>query len=115
MAEAGIGNISFVQGDITALPELFADRPAPDAITGRMILVWVPERIAVLRACAEVVRPGGLVVFDEPDCVWDPAVPCPPLWGQAAQWFVEVVGRIGVELRMGPVLHSAFRTAGQWC
>ncbi len=112
VAEAGVGNVDFVHGDIAALSDVLAGRAAPDAITGRCILIWVPQRIEVLRACARLVRPGGLVVFDEPDLAGEPAMPCPPLWGQAMDWLTDVTARIGVEQRMGPMLYATFRAAG---
>lgn len=113
VAEAGIDNVTFLEGDVAALDDVLAAHPvAVDAVLGRLILMWVPNRQAVLRACARRLRPGALVWFLEPEITYDYAVPASPLWKQLYSWVQQTMEGLGVENRMGPKLHWAFREAG---
>lgn len=113
IADLGLANVTFREGDVAAVDELLADPPASvDAVIGRLILMWVPDRLAVLRACAERLRPGALVCFLEPDLTYDYAMPCSPLWAQVREWVLGALDGLGAECRMGPNLHRLFRDAG---
>ena len=81
VADLGLDNVTFVEGDVAAFGDLLDGRAAPvDAVIGRLILMWVPDRAAVLRTCAERLAPGALVWFLEPDLTYDYAMPASPLW-----------------------------------
>lgn len=113
VAEASLDNVTFVEANITALDEILAEHPGPvDAVLGRWILLWVPERQAVLRACARWLRPGALVWFQEFDATYDFAEPSTPLWDRLHAWLQQTADGLGIEKRMGPKLHRAFRDAG---
>lgn len=113
VADIGLDNVTFREGDVAGLGDALATHPTPvDAIIGRAILMWVPERNAVLRACARALPPGALVWFLEPDMTYDYAIPSSPLWDQMRAWVVETLDALGAETRMGPRLHRAFRDAG---
>jgi SAM-dependent methyltransferase len=58
---AGFENILFVQSDVAAL----ADRERFDAVVGRFILMFLPDPILVLKVLGNLVRPGGIVAFQE--------------------------------------------------
>src|SRR5450432_2082447 len=55
-------NVRFVETDLTDL-QLDGDF---DAIVGRFILMFLPDPTATLRSLAKHLRPGGLIVFQEP-------------------------------------------------
>lgn len=113
VAEAGVGNVTFHHGDLHALADVLAARPGPvDAVIGRFILMWVADRVDVLRGCADRLRPGTLVWFLEPDMDYDYAMPATPLWRKVRDWLNRTLAGVGVESRMGPKLHAAFREAG---
>ena len=61
-AAARTGNVRFVEADLTnmRLEGHF------DAIVGRFVLMFLPEPIATLRSLAHYLRPGGVMVFQEP-------------------------------------------------
>jgi SAM-dependent methyltransferase len=83
-----------------------------DAVTGRLILLHMPDPVGVLRQAAARVRPGGLVIMHEPDLGYLWASPQPALWGQVRAWLLEALEKAGIAIQMGPALFSLFREAG---
>jgi len=65
VAEAGLRNLSFTQMDVT---QIASDRPF-DAAVGRFILMFLPDPVSVLRSVSRLVRPGGVVAFQEPSWI----------------------------------------------
>jgi ubiquinone/menaquinone biosynthesis C-methylase UbiE len=77
VAAAGLRNVSFRQTDVNQIlsDELF------DAAVGRFILMFLPDPVSVLRSVSRLVRPGGVVAFQEPS--WTPFLALGrrlPLW-----------------------------------
>ena len=68
VAEAGLHNVSIIQTDVNqvASDKLF------DAAVGRFILMFLPDPVSVLRSVSRLVRPRGVVAFQEPS--WIPAL-----------------------------------------
>ena len=64
-----IQNVSFREGDPAALS---FERPF-DAVIGRYVLMFQADPVAMLRGVARHLRPGGTIVFHEPD--WEAADP----------------------------------------
>lgn len=59
--KAGLANVVFEQADVTTL-----DRPNEfDAVIGRLVLLYLGDAVAGMRAFANYVKPGGLVYFQE--------------------------------------------------
>ena len=107
--EAGLGNVEFVQCDVSQIPtsERF------DAAVGRFILMWLPDPVSVVRSVAQRVRPGGAIAFQEP--YWAPllALLAPfPLWSAAASIIYEAFRRSGANPELGPALCWTFQQAG---
>lgn len=107
--EAGIANVRFVQGDAQTLDGL--DGPF-DAVVGRLVLMYLPDAGAALAHAAELVRPGGLVCFQEGDMAYEWAQPMTPLWTQVRAWFLETLARAHIAQRMALALPAAFAAAG---
>jgi ubiquinone/menaquinone biosynthesis C-methylase UbiE len=108
-SEAGLNNVSFTQTDAS---QIVSDKPF-DAAVGRFILMFLPDPAGVLRSLAGLVKPGGVLAFQE--CTWLPflALASPlPLWGKVISLAHEVFRRSGVHVEMGPDLYRIFQEIG---
>jgi SAM-dependent methyltransferase len=105
-AEAGFGNITFVQSDVS---HYVPDGPI-DALVGRLVLLYHPDPVAAIASLAKHLRPGGVVAFME---TWMMPVAGPEsATKRAATCIIETMRRSGVHLDMGPRLHRVFMDAG---
>ena len=69
--------------------------------------------MGVLRTLTRLVRPGGIVAFQEQS--WTPFVHLSahvPLWSAGVNLLHEISRRAGVNMEMGVALHRAFQEAG---
>src|SRR3954447_17832213 len=101
-------NVSFTVGDIH---EPAAGGPF-DAVIGRLVLMYVPDPAAVLRAQASVLREGGLVIPVEFDLLSARALPSSPLAETALGWLSAAFSRAGIEPALGPRLWDVLEQAG---
>jgi 2-polyprenyl-3-methyl-5-hydroxy-6-metoxy-1,4-benzoquinol methylase len=63
----GLDNTTFHQADILT----FANDETFDAIVGRLVLEFLPDPAATIRRLCGMLRPGGLMAFQEPSCkIW---------------------------------------------
>lgn len=106
---AGPSNVRFLEGDAQTLQGLARDF---DAIVGRLVLVHLPDPVAALARVNELLRPGGLICFQEADLAYDWAAPMTPLWTQVRAWFLEALGRAHLPARLGLSLYASFIAAG---
>jgi hypothetical protein len=75
--------------------------------------MYQPDRDAALAALAAVVRPGGMVIFEEIDLTLPPPPsPLHPLHAQVYAWVWETIRREGATPTMGLELPGALRRAG---
>jgi SAM-dependent methyltransferase len=105
---AGITNVAFIQGDLSqvALDDRF------DAVVGRLILLYIKDRAALLRRLSQQLRPGGIVAFQELDLTLaGTTLPHAPVFGQAVKRIKEVFGRAGLDTQ-GMNLFRLFLEAG---
>jgi len=108
-ADKGVHNVRFVEGAIEG--ELPFNKKF-DALVGRVVLMFLPSPAATLGKLAWNVKPGGVVIFQEPDMSWAKSVPDVPTVESAAHWMREIFSRSGANSEMGPRLHAIFREAG---
>src|SRR5215475_13649922 len=108
VTEAGFHNVSFNESNVD---EITDEKPF-DAAVGRFILMYLADPVAVLRSISQVVRPGGVFVFQEP--CWVPVlanlVPL-PLWFATAS-LIDKTMRASANHDMGTELYRTFVEAG---
>ena len=105
---AGYRNITFEVDDVADLR-----RKGPfDALVGRLILMYLRDPAAVLRKLARLVRPGGIIVFQEMEIAPSRAVPDRPLYDSCRRWISTAFRSAGVETELGSRLYSLYRQAG---
>jgi hypothetical protein len=66
----------------------------------------------MLRRLAKLLRPGGVLVFHEPDWSLARSYPAAPAYDSCMRWIVETFDRVGTNTNMGAKLHRAFIDAG---
>jgi SAM-dependent methyltransferase len=108
-AAGSLHRVTFREGDPA---DMAFERPF-DAIVGRFVLMYYADPAATLRKLARHVRPGGVMVFHEPDYEGGvKSYPLSPTHDQCFRWIAEAFRMTGTETRMGVKLHAAFVAAG---
>ena len=106
---AGLNNVRFLAADVGNVPV-----SAPfDAVVGRLILLFLPQRVAVLRSLVERLLPGGVMVFQEP--AWQYTLTHTaelPLRRACVSVMLDVLQRAGTRTEMGTELPEVFQAAG---
>ena len=109
VADAGLCNVTFIQTDI----EDFAPGQLFDAAVGRLLLMFLPDPLSVLKSVSAPVHPGGVLAFQEPS--WVPLLALGSrldLWSNLLLAIHETFTRSGVNPEMGLDLYRLFQEAG---
>lgn len=101
-------NLSFLEGDPA---EMEFEQPF-DGIVGRFILVYYPDPASTLRRLTSKLRPGGLLMFQEPDCTGVRALHDLPIFRRNDRWIVETIEAAGGDTSIGLRLYEYFVAAG---
>src|SRR5262249_47992994 len=99
---------TFSESDLSEI----AEQKPFDAVVGRFILMYLPDPVAVLRAISQLVRRGGVFVFQEP--TWIPVIAhlaVLPLWLATAS-LIDKTMRTSANHDMGAELYHTFVAAG---
>jgi SAM-dependent methyltransferase len=108
-ADAGLlRNVSFLEGDPG---DMTFERPF-DALIGRYVLMFQQDPAAMLRRLSAHLRPGGVVVFHEPDRDGVRSFPSVPTYDRCCRLVDETVRRWSGDPRMGIKLYPTFIAAG---
>jgi SAM-dependent methyltransferase len=105
-ARRGFTNIHFARMDLDKISGSF------DAIVGRLVLMYLSDPAESLRRLRYLVRPSGILAFQEFDIEAARTLPECPLVAQCARWICAAFKAAGADTRMGMKLHSAFVAAG---
>jgi SAM-dependent methyltransferase len=105
---AAIQNVTFEAGDALEMP---FGSPF-DAIIGRLVLMHQPDPVAMLRRLASLLRPGGIIAFQEFDIRGAHSCPPSPIFEQCLRWVLTAFERTGTDSRMGQKLYATFMAAG---
>ena len=105
---AKISNVKIEVGDITKL----AYTAEFDAVIGRLIVLYLGDPVAGMKAFRGYVKPGGLVYFQEFGRPPLTSLPVVPLHDKARGWIEAAFERAKIELYMGMRLPELFRAAG---
>jgi len=100
-------NVFFLEGDPA---EMDFDEPF-DAVVGRFILVYYPDPVSTLRKLGGKLRPGGLVMFQEPDCTGVRSLHNLPVFRRNDRWIVETIEAAGGDTSIGLRLYEYFIAA----
>ncbi|MGO1050120.1 class I SAM-dependent methyltransferase [Crossiella sp. CA198] len=104
----GLANVAFQQAE---LPDLgLAQRF--DAAVGRLILLHVPDPVAAIKASAALVRPGGIVSFQDFNTTRARSAPALPLLNRSIGLIIESLRTMGRVPDIGEQLFSLFGQAG---
>ena len=105
--QAVLDNVSFTVADLADLD------PAPvDALVGRLVLLYLDDPVATLRRLLGLLRPGGVVAFQEMDMGAATCEPDCPLFLTTGDRVVQTFIRAGIDHRTGLKLSRIYRDAG---
>ena len=107
---AGFTNVEFVAGDARTL-DIGNDF---DALTGRLVLMYMADPADALKQLATRLRPGGIAAFQEADFTPYRQMyrPDTPLANKLIDWVLAVFERSGAHSGMGLDLYRVFVEAG---
>lgn len=109
VAAAGHTNVRFIQGDITSIP---LERDF-DAAMGRLVLEFIPNPATVIRRLRSVVRPGGIIAFQEPSFrAMQGLMHGLPLWSACVKAVEKALPLLGADPDAGTILYRIFQDAG---
>jgi SAM-dependent methyltransferase len=103
-----LSNVTFVESELSAMA---FDQPF-DAAVGRYVLCFQPDPVGLVRKVAAMVRPGGIILFHEPDREQMRSFPPAPTYDRACRWVGETYRRSGADVSIGIKLYSIFQSAG---
>jgi SAM-dependent methyltransferase len=105
--------VSFIQADLAELADETWLEPGFDAIIGRLILLHVADPTMVVRTLTRHLRPGGVMVFQEPDLTrMGASFPPIPLVEQVCERVRDAHRARGIDVQFGLRLQQVFLDAG---
>lgn len=105
---AGLTNVRFIAQDLS---ELSLDEPV-DALIGRLVLMYFADPAVLLRRLAGLVKPGGLVAFQDFDLEGAKSEPACDHFDSAIRRVKQTFTRAGFDIQCGLKLSRIFQEAG---
>ncbi|WP_329034136.1 class I SAM-dependent methyltransferase [Streptomyces sp. NBC_00178] len=105
------GALGSLRFERMTLPDITLEEPV-DAVIGRLVLGHLPDPVAALRLLSGLVRPGGLILFQDFDNFPLRVEPPTPLAGAVLEAIAEALTVGGTSLGAGARLYSVFHRAG---
>lgn len=107
--DRGLANVDFIQGDAyaTGLP-----RGSFDLVHVRFVGGTVGRPQELMAEAIALVRPGGIVAFQEADLSTLKCYPPHPAWDRLTQLLEQVFVCVGNDIRLGQRLYQLARHAG---
>lgn len=107
-AAAGLAHVTYELGDMAEWRP-----PDPvDAVVGRLVLTHAADPVTLVTGWRDVVRPGGVVAFQDVVLTTRAAQPPLPLLTSYNHWLIETFTRLGRPVDMGLRLTAVFLAAG---
>jgi SAM-dependent methyltransferase len=106
--ERGLRNVRFREGNPA---HMRFDRPF-DAVIGRYVLLFQSDATAMVRGLMTHLRPGGLVLFHEPDWQSARSIPAAPTYDSCCRWIQQTFALAGTDSNMAGRLYRALVGAG---
>jgi ubiquinone/menaquinone biosynthesis C-methylase UbiE len=107
--EEGLDHVRFVQADLGE----FEVGTKYDAVTARHILIHTPAPVTLIRRARSMVRPGGILAFQEYDLsFFGPRFDDMPVWTTCGTAIAALFERAGLPVRAGTLLYTWFLEAG---
>jgi ubiquinone/menaquinone biosynthesis C-methylase UbiE len=114
--DSGIKNVRFVLQNLDdkRLDVKLAGqvREHVDALTGRLVLLYLADPAATLRRLKTIVRPGGIIAFQDIDGRSGRSEPHCPLYETTLTRLRRTFERAGIDISTGPRLGRIFEKAG---
>jgi SAM-dependent methyltransferase len=107
-ADAGLGNVSFVDDDL-ADPTVDGEF---DAVVGRLVLLYVERAEEVVRRFASLLTPGGVFVAMEYEMTAAGMLPRTAIADSVIRWIVEAFRASGLDPSLGARLGGVLRRGG---
>jgi len=106
--QQGLRHVSFREGDPARMR---FDRPF-DAVIGRYVLLFQSDATAMVRRLLQHLRPGGLVLFHEPDWQSARSIPAVTSSDSCCRWIQQTFARAGTDSNMAGRLYRTLVGAG---
>jgi len=108
----GLENVRFLQADLLT----FEDAEPFDAIVSRLVLEFVPDTTTVIKQLSILLRPGGIMAFQEPSWrIWLAYTAHLPLRSAVTTLIHKAFVAGGVNTEMELPIYRAFLAAGLSC
>ena len=104
----GIENVRFVVADVSSFEtdEMF------DAVIGRLVLLYLPDPSKILQRLSSLLRPGGVMAFQEMDMSTFPGSDSLALRTRALIWVRDAFAAAGAQTRNGAQTGGHFSDCG---